>query len=128
MAIKTYKVAKVTLAAAEISEVVNATLNITLENTDRTSFGDSWKEVGAQGKSWELSISFTYDPANAQQLSLQTEFISGDGDIADIRMYEDATKYYSGAAIITSFGITTAVGGDATVAATFVGNGPLSYT
>ena len=128
MAIKTYKVGKLDINGAEFNNMDNMSLNITLEAGDVTSVGDSWASAIPLGKSWNVSGSAKYDPADTAQLALMTEFISGDGDLAAIKVYEDATKFYSGAAIITAFNVTKAVGAVDTLAITLLGSGALDYT
>jgi len=128
MAIKTFKVGKVQINGSDIGEINNATLNITFDIGESTEIGDTWKEQIALGKSWNFSGSLLYNPADTAQLAMMTEFISGDGDIADIRMYEDATKYFSGACVITAFNVVKAINAPDTLSMTFEGNGALSYT
>ena len=128
MAIKTFKVGKLQIDSTDVGEVDNMSLNITIDAGDTTEIGDTWATAIPLGKSWNVSGSLKYDPADTAQLALQTEFISGDGALADVRVYEDATKYYSGAGIITAFNIVKAVGAVDTLAITINGNGALSYT
>ena len=128
MAIKTFKVGKLQIDSTDVGEVDNMSLNITIDVGDTTEIGDTWATAIPLGKSWNVSGSLKYDPADTAQLALQTEFISGDGALADVRVYEDATKYYSGAGIITAFNIVKAVGAVDTLAITIQGNGALSYT
>lgn len=128
MAIKTFKVGKLQVDSNDVGETDNFSLNITIDAGDTTAIGDTWAAAIPLGKAWNVSGSCKYDPADTAQLALQTEFISGDGAIADVRVYEDATKYYSGAAIITAYNIVKAVGAPDTLAITIQGTGALSYT
>jgi len=128
MAIKTFKVGKLEINGTELGDLDNMSLNITIEAGDTTAIGDTWAAAIPLGKNWNVSGSTKYDPADTAQLELMTEFISGDGDLAAISVYEDATKYYSGAAIITSFNVNKAVGAVDTLAITLQGTGSLSYT
>lgn len=128
MSVKTFKVGKLDIDGNELGFLDNMSLNITMETGDTTSIGDTWAAAIPLGKSWNVSGSTKYDPADTAQLALMTEFISGDGDIAAVKVYEDATKYYSGAAIITAFNVTKAVGGVDTLSITLQGTGSLSYT
>ena len=126
MAILTHKVGKVKIDANDLGEVNNAALSIVIDVAETTEIGDTWKENLALGKSWTLSCSLKYNPANAAQLALRTEFIDGDGALADVRMYEDAANYFSGAAVITSFNVTKAINAADVLAITIVGNGALT--
>ena len=128
MAIKTFKVGKLQVDSTDVGEVDNMSLNITIDAGDTTEIGDTWADAIPLGKAWNVSGSLKYDPADTAQLALQTEFISGDGALADVRVYEDATKYYSGAGIITAYNIVKAVGAVDTLAITIQGNGALGYT
>ncbi len=128
MSIKTFKIGKLQIDSTDVGEVDNMSLNITIDAGDTTEIGDTWADAIPLGKAWNVSGSLKYDPADTAQLALQTEFISGDGALADVRVYEDATKYYSGAGIITAFNIVKAVGAVDTLAITIQGTGALSYT
>ncbi len=128
MAIKTFKVGKLDVNGSDMGELDNMSLNITIDTADITEIGDTWAASIALGKSWNVSGTAKYDPSDTVQAALQQEFIAGDGDLASIKVYEDATKYYSGAAIITAFNITKAVGAVDVLAITLMGTGALSYT
>lgn len=128
MAIKTFKVGKLQIDSSDAGEVDNMSLNITIEAGDTTQIGNTWAEAIPLGKAWNVSGSLKYDPTDTVQAALQQEFIAGDGALADVRVYEDATKYYSGAGIITAFNIVKAVGAVDTLAITIQGTGALSYT
>ena len=127
MAIKTFKVGKLEIDGSVLGSLDNISLNITIESGDTTAIGSTWAESIPLGKSWNISGSTKYDPADAAQLALMIEFISGDGDIAAIKVYEDASKFYSGAGIITAFNVTKAVGGVDTLSITIMGTGALAY-
>jgi len=127
MAIKTFKVGKLEIDGSVLGSLDNISLNITIESGDTTAIGSTWAESIPLGKSWNISGSTKYDPADTAQLALMTEFITGDGDLAVIKVYEDATKYYSGAGIITAFNVTKAVGGVDTLSITIQGTGALAY-
>ena len=127
MSIKTFKVGKLQVDSNDVGEVDNMSLNITIDAGDTTEIGNTWAEAIPLGKSWNVSGTLKYDPDDTAQAALQQEFIAGDGALADVRVYEDATKYYSGAGIITAFNITKAVGAVDTLAITIQGTGALSY-
>ena len=128
MSVKTFKVGKLDINGSELGNLDNMTLNITLGTGVVTAVGDTWDSAIALGKAWDVSGSLKYDPADTAQLALMTEFISGDGDLANIKVYEDGTKYYDGAAIITAFNVVKGVGAVDTLAITLLGTGALSYT
>ena len=128
MAIKTAKVGKVKINADDLGECNNATLNVIFDIGETTELGDTWKTQLALGKSWNLSVTVSYDPADTAQGAMRTEFISGDGAIASLLMYEDDTVYFSGAAVITAFNVTKAINAIDVLAMTFEGSGALSYS
>ena len=128
MSVKTFKVGKLEINGSELGSLDNVSLNITIETGDTTSIGSTWAEAIPLGKSWNISGSTKYDPGDTAQLALMAEFISGDGDLAAIKVYEDAAKFYSGAGIITAFNVTKAVGGVDTLAITIIGTGALAYS
>jgi len=127
MSVKTFKVGKLEINGSELGSLDNVSLNITIETGDTTSIGSTWAEAIPLGKSWNISGSTKYDPGDTAQLALMVEFMSGDGDLAVIEVYEDASKYYLGAGIITAFNVTKAVGGVDTLSITIQGTGALSY-
>ena len=126
MSILTHKVGKVEVAGVEIGELNNASLNITIDIAEKTKIGDTWKEQLALGKSWNVTLSLKYNPADPVQLSLRTEFIEGTGDIAQLDVYETDTEYFRGAAIITAFNVTKAINAIDVLSITFEGNGALA--
>ena len=128
MAIKTFKVGKLDVNGSDMGELDNMSLNITIDVGDTTEIGNTWATAIPLGKKWNISGTAKYDPTDTVQAALQQEFIAGDGDLASVKVYEDATKYYSGAGIITVFNITKAVGAIDTLAITIEGTGALSYT
>lgn len=128
MAIKTFKVGKLDIDGNELAYLDNMSLNITIETGETTAIGETWGAAITLGKSWNVSGSTKYDPSDTAQAALRTEFISGDGALASVKVYEDDTVYYSGAANITAFNITKAVGAVDTLNITLEGTGALSYS
>lgn len=128
MSIKTFKVGKVSIDTDDLGECDSATLTITFDIGETTELGNTWKEQLALGKSWNLSVSAKYNPANQAQIDMREEFMTGDGAIADIRMYEDNTWYFYGAAVITSFNVTKSINAIDVLSMTFEGSGILAYT
>ena len=128
MGIKTYKVGKIKIDGNDLGECDSATLNITLDIGETTEIGDTWKENMALGKSWNLSVSVKHNPDDAAQAAMRGEYMSGDGHVAAVYMYEDNTHYFHGAAIITSFNITKGVNAIDVLTMTFECNGVLNYT
>ena len=136
MAVKLSKNGKVTLGAQEISEMASWTLTINDEIVEANKFSTDWKRVaGSVMSSWTASIEGWYDPADTEQLSLQSDALSG-GLITDLRLYEDATNYWTPDTVtdsdagcyITSYGVTVDRAGVNSVSITFEGTGPIYRT
>ena len=127
MAVLTFKVGKVNIGGTDLGEVSSANINMTLDSGETSEIGETWKTMLPLGKSWNMSVSLYYDPDDTVQAAMRTEFISGDGDVAAIQMWEDAVNYFEGAGVITSFNVTKGIGAVDTLAITFEGNGALTY-
>jgi hypothetical protein len=96
---------------------------------ETTGFGDSYKANIATIKDVSFTCSGAYDKADSgQNTAIWTEIDSGDGDIADMRLYTAAANYWSGAAVLTSVTINSTTDGVITYTANFIGNGTWSYT
>ena len=128
MAILTGTVGKIKIDGNDLGEVNNGALAIVIDSAESTELGDTWKTFIPLGKSWTLNASLLYDPTNAAQLALRTEFITGEGDLAAVYMYEDDTEYFLGPGVITDFNITKAINTPDAVAITIVGNGALTHS
>ena len=126
MATKTFKVGKVQIDGDDLDSVDNATLNIVFDSAEDTEIGDTWKTMLSLAKSWNISVTCKYNPADTAQSDMITEMLDGDGAIADIRAYEDGAVYYHGACVITAFNITKAINAIDTLSMTFEGNGALT--
>jgi len=128
MAILTGTVGKIKIDGNDLGEVNNGALAIVIDSAETTELGDTWKTFMPLGKSWTLNASLLYDPTNPAQLALRTEFITGDGDLAAVYMYEDAIDYFLGPGVITGFNKTKAINAPDAVAITIVGNGALTHS
>ena len=127
MGIKTFKVGKLYVDGTDAGEVNSLTLAVTYDIGETTEIGDTWKSQLGLGKSWNLTGSLYYDPDDTVQAALRTDIFTSDGELADVRMYEDGAKYFKGAGIITSFSVVKAINAADTLAVTIEGNGSLAY-
>lgn len=127
MAILTSKVGKLKIGDSVLGEVNNASLAVTIDVAETTEIGDTWKTNLSLGKSWTLSASLIYNSDNTGQALMRTEFMTGDGEVTALKMYEDGTKYFQGNAIITSFNITKGINAADALSVSFVGDSTLSY-
>lgn len=120
--------AKIT-ASNTIVQVESWSLDIDGGLVDSHSLGDSWAESTQTVKRWTATLNVRWaipDDANGQA-AIQTDLLAGD-TLTDLRLYTNASNYYSGNAKIASMTIDTPV--DDLVTATFecTGEGALSYT
>ena len=127
MAIKTFTVGKVLVNANTLSNVETTTPTITINTGETTSIGDTWRKLVATGKSWAVTIVVKKDPSNTAYAAIRTEFLTGDGLITTLSIYEDATKYITGSAYLTQFAPTKSVGNVDSTSITFEGIGMPSY-
>ena len=127
MAIKTFTVGKVLVNTNTLPNVETATPTVTINTGEVTSIGNTWRELVALGKSWSCTIVVKRDPANTAYAAVRTEFMSGDGLVTDLSIYEDATKYFHGSCYVTQFAPTKSVGNVDSTSITFEGTGLLTY-
>ena len=107
----------------------NFSYNINMGSAETTTFGDTWKANIPTIRDVALSISGTYGKSDSGQgTAIWTEILSGDGAIADLRVYVSSTNYYSGAAVLTSCSISATASDKISYSASFVGNGTWTYT
>jgi hypothetical protein len=129
MAIKTFRVGKVLIEATQIANVDNATLNITFAAGDVTAIGMDWRDIVALGRAGTLTLTCSYDPADTAQALIRTEFISGDGYLSAIQMWEDTSHYFAmSGAFVSTCTITKATGGVDKFNATVEARGAIAYT
>jgi predicted secreted protein len=102
-------------------ELSSATLNFTVPEADITSFSDSWQNFLAGKPTATLDVSGFADLASSQgdatifgELGLEAE---------EYDFEPDGSTGYNGYAIVTSYSITSTVGGPITYSASFRHNG-----
>ena len=129
MAASKGSVCLVKVATTTIGFTDNFSYTMNMGSAETTTFGDTSKANIATIKDVAVSISGSYDKTDSGQgTGIWTEFDSGDGDIADLRVYTAAANYWSGAAVLTSASITSTAGDKISYSASFIGNGAWSYT
>lgn len=129
MALKTFRIGKVLIEGSQITSISQAALNITLATGEVTSIGADWRDLVALGRQATLTLTCFYDPTDAVQAALRTEFTTGDGALSAVQMWEDASHYFAASGmLVTSCAITKAVGAVDTFAATLEAKGAISYT
>ena len=128
MAIKKFTVGKVEVNSNVLTGLVeNAAPTFTINIGDVTAIGMTWREIISLAKSWSLSLTVKTYPANTAYAAIRTEFMSGDGLITTLNVYEDGTKYFTGSCYVTQFAPTKSVGNVDSTAITFEGTGTPSY-
>lgn len=129
MAASKGSVCLIKVATTTIGFTDNFSYTMNRGSAETTTLGDTSKANIATIKDVALSISGSYDKTDSGQgTAIWTEFDSGDGDIADLRVYTAAANYWSGAAVLTNANITGTVGDKISYSASFIGNGTWSYT
>lgn len=129
MAIKTYRVGKVLIEGSQIGNVDNAQLAIDFANAETQAIGTDWRDVTPLGRGASLQLTCSYDPADVPQAAIRTEFISGDGLLSAIQMWEDVSHYFSfSGCMVTTCNIAKTVGGVDKINITLVAKGAVSYT
>jgi hypothetical protein len=98
------------------------------QNTpETTAFGDSWRDYTPGIRGITGSFGGWEDGADAVQGSIKAMVIGG-SSAATLRLYESATKYLSGSALITTWEPATSIEGVATTSFNFTGVGAWQYT
>ena len=110
-----------------IGETFEGTITISQGMASTVPIGSTWENVHLMNKSWEMSVSCNYNPADAGQAALRTGVTSGDNIYTSLAFWEDACAYFSGSAILTSAVITKAVGSVDKLSLSFTGNGAVAY-
>jgi len=128
MAIYEHTAGSFKVEASALNELVDFSVNVTVNVADTTPVGVTWAESTELGKSWTMSISCNYDPDDTTQVALITAYTTGDALLTSIAAFGSSTSNYVGSALITSATINKSVGSVDKFTATFAGNGTLAYT
>jgi len=128
MAIYKHTAGSFKVEASALNEIVDFSVNVTVNVADTTPIGVTWAENTELGKSWTMSITCNYDPDDTAQTALITAYTTGDALLTSIAAWGGATSNYAGSALITAATITKSVGSPDKFTATFTGRGTLSYT
>ena len=102
-------------------ELNSATLNFTVPEADITAFGDSYQNFLAGKPTATIDISGFADLASSQGDVTIFGELGLEGEEWDFE--PDGTTGYNGFAIVTSYSITSTVGGPITYSASFRHNG-----
>lgn len=119
---------KVSIGANQVAELKNWKVDLSADMADTTSFSTTgWKGILPGLKEWSGSAEGNFDMTDTNgQLALQNALINGTS--LALKLYVDATHYYSGNAYIKKIAPEAAVDGVVSIAFDFQGNGALAYT
>lgn len=92
---------------------------------DDTEFGDTWEAGVATIGKWAATIKGRWGIDGTQQLALQTAHLAG--TTVALRLYVNASNYYSGNAYVTKISPGATVKGLVEVEFSFQGTGALAY-
>lgn len=126
MAVVVGNLGAVKIAADTVMEIDQFSLTYggNMESTE--SFGDTWEKKTPTLGRWNGSFAGRLDPADTTgHTALRTAALNRTS--VALRLYENATKYYSGTAFIEPT-VTNEERGVLKVSYNFTGSGALSYT
>ena len=125
------KVARVGKGGVEMANTTGWEINLNVDTDEITAQGDDWKDFLAGCAEWDGKIDCLFDPANPEQKALMDNIVAAipGTRLTDVRFrLEDSDDYFSGHLIITSFPVSTGIGGKVTSSFSFKGCGPLTLT
>lgn len=119
---------KVMVGAAQVAEVKNWSVEPGADMLDTTTQGSDWKTFIAGLKEWSGSIegNWTVNTDTNGQKALQDAYLNGTS--VSLKLYVNATNYYSGTAFIKNLSVEDSVEDLVNVSFEFQGSGALAYT
>lgn len=125
MAVLTGKNGSVKIGADTMNEVQSWSLDIGHDMLEDTALGDNWKSYVAGLGEWTSSIEVKFDLTDAAQSALHTAMLNGTS--ITVKLYTNATNYYTGTGYISSFSIEDPVEDLISASLEIQGSGTLSY-
>lgn len=117
----------VRIGANTVAEIDQWTLDVGIDVTEATDFGDTWKEFITTLRGATGSFRGRFDPADTNgHVALQTEFLTG-GSGVTLRLYVNGSNYYTGTALLTGVSKEASVSGLVNATYNFTVTGALSY-
>lgn len=106
--------------------IKNWSLELSLETLETTALGDDWKNYISGLKEWTASAEgdFEVTTDTTGQKLLSDAYLAG--TTIEVKLFVDATNYYTGTAYINSLSIEDPVDDVVTISIEFTGNGALS--
>ena len=106
--------------------IKNWSLELSLETLETTALGDDWKNYISGLKEWTASAEGDFEvttDTTGQKLLSDADLA---GTTVEVKLFVDATNYYTGTAYINSLSIEDPVDDVVTISIEFTGNGALS--
>ena len=106
--------------------IKNWSLELSLETLETTALGDDWKNYISGLKEWTASAEgdFEVTTDTTGQKLLSDAYLAG--TTVEVKLFVDATNYYTGTAYINSLSIEDPVDDVVTISIEFTGNSALS--
>lgn len=119
---------KVMIGAATVAEVTSWKLDIGADMLDSTTLTKAWKEFVAGLKEWSGNVECNWNVSGdaAGQKAFQDAMLGG--TTVAIKLYVNATTYYSGTAYLSKQGVADGVTDLVGVSFDIQGTGALTYT
>lgn len=118
---------KVMVGTDQVADLSSWEVEIEADDLDDTEFGDTWTAIVPGLKSWSGSFEGSWNMGDTNgQKALQDSLLNGTP--VTLKLYTNASNYYSGTAYITSIKTETQVDDKVTIEYEFTGSGPLTYT
>lgn len=111
---------------AVVGEIREWSASFSMSPVETTAFGDSWQENVASIRSVTGSFMGNWDSTDTIQGTVDAYALAGSALV--LRLYTNATKYYSGSALINGASPSTSIDGKADVSYDFTGHGAWALT
>lgn len=121
------KQGKVVLSDNKVVGIKNWSLELSIDSLETTELGNDWKSYISGLKEWSASSEGDYavHTDTTGQQALQDAYLAGT-DVT-VKLYVDATHFYTGKAIVTSMSVEDPVDDVVSISIEFTGNGELTF-
>ena len=109
-----------------VGEIAEWSADFSMSPVETTAFGDSWAEYVPSIRTATGSFSGNWDSTNTPQGSVDAYMLAGSA--ITLRLYVNASKYYSGSALITGAGESVSNSGKAEVSYDWQSTGAWTLT
>ncbi len=118
----------VSIAAAVVGYIDSWSITAGIGNAEVTSFGDPVRSYNYGIKEWSGSFSGTFDPGDAQQITLMAQATTAAFATVALRFNTTSPGYWGGTAYIKGYSPASRVGDKVSVTYSFQGTGNLAWT